>query len=228
MGYLTLGVLIGKVTGRFYGDFLQERIFRPLGMSSTRIINEADIVPNRAAGYRPVKGEVKNQEWVSPTLNTTADGSLYFAILDLAKWDAALYTERLLKRSSQQLMWTPAAQSDGKPNRNGYGLGWRIGEIRRHRVIEHGGAWQGFTSNISRYVDDNLTVVLLTNLAGANPETITHQVAGLCDAALMPPPEKPSRTRSRSPCSSARRRTATGCTATGSSSRGRASCWSWH
>ena len=80
LGFLTLGIVIHKVTGEFYGDFLQERIFRPLGMNSTRIISETDIIPNRAAGYVLVKGELKNQEWVSPTLNTTADGSLYFNI----------------------------------------------------------------------------------------------------------------------------------------------------
>src|SRR5271169_6554565 len=64
-GYVTLGILIHRVTGEFYGDFLQQRIFQPLGMSSTRIISEADIVSNRAAGYRLVKGELKNQEWVA-------------------------------------------------------------------------------------------------------------------------------------------------------------------
>lgn len=191
MGYVTLGILIGKVTGKFYGDVLQERIFRPLGMGATRVINEADIVPDRAAGYRLVKGAVKNQEWVSPTMNTTADGSLYFNILDLAKWDAALYTEKLLRASSLQAMWTPVTLNNGKPNSAGYGFGWRTGEVGGHRVIEHGGAWQGFTSNISRYVDDRLTVVVLANLAGAGPETITHQVAGLYVAALMPPPEQP-------------------------------------
>lgn len=191
MGYVTLGILISKVTGTFYGDVLQERIFRPLGMSATRIINETDIVPNRAAGYRLVKGEVKNQAWVSPTMNTTADGSLYVNVLDMARWDAALYTDKLLKPSSLHLMWTPVKLSDGKPNSAGYGFGWRMGEIRGHRVIEHGGAWQGFTSNISRYVDDRLTIVVLANLAGAGPDRITHHVAGLYEPALMPPPEKP-------------------------------------
>jgi CubicO group peptidase (beta-lactamase class C family) len=113
---LTIGILIHQVTGEFYGDFLQERIFRPLGMTTTRIISEADIVPNRAAGYRLLKGELKNQEWVAPSLNTTADGSLYFSILDLAKWDAALNTEKLLKASSLQQMWTIAKLNDGRLN----------------------------------------------------------------------------------------------------------------
>jgi CubicO group peptidase (beta-lactamase class C family) len=177
LGYVTLGILIHRVTGEFYGDFLQQRIFQPLGMQSTRIISEADIIPNRAAGYRLVKGELKNQEWVAPALNTTADGSLYFTILDLAKWDAALYTEKLLKRSSLDEMWTPMKLKDGHANKDGYGFGWFIDERNGHRCIHHDGAWQGFETAIDRYVDDQLTVVALTNLSGAKPGEITRHVA---------------------------------------------------
>ncbi len=179
LGYLTLGILIHRVTGRFYGDVLREHIFQPLGMQTTRIINEADIVTNRAAGYRLVKGEPKNQEWVSPSLNTTADGSLYFSILDLAKWDAALYTETVLKRSSLEQMWTPVKLNDGQPNSGHYGFGWEITNLHGHRVIDHEGAWQGFKSQISRYVDDKLTVVVLANLAEAEPGRIAQGVAEL-------------------------------------------------
>ncbi len=143
LGYLTLGILIHRVTGTFYGDVLQERIFRPLGMQTTRIISEADIIPNRSAGYRLVKGELKNQEWVSPVLNTTADGSLYFSILDLAKWDAALYTERLLKRSSLDQMWTVVKLNNGQPNSGDYGFGWEITNSHGHRLIDHGGVVAG-------------------------------------------------------------------------------------
>jgi CubicO group peptidase (beta-lactamase class C family) len=177
LGYLTLGILIHRVTGKFYGDVLEERIFHPLGMQSTRIMSEADIIPNRAAGYRLVKGQLKNQEWVSPTLNTTADGSLYFSIVDLAKWDAALYTEKLLKRSSLEQMWTVVKLNDGKPNSGNYGFGWEITSAHGHRLIDHDGAWQGFKTQISRYVDDKLTVVVLSNLAEANPGKIAEGVA---------------------------------------------------
>jgi CubicO group peptidase (beta-lactamase class C family) len=176
-GYVTLGILIHRVTGEFYGDFLQQRIFQPLGMQSTRIISEADIVPNRAAGYRLVKGELKNQEWVSPVVNTTADGSLYFSVMDLAKWDAALYTEKLLKRSSLDLMWTPVRLKNGQPNKGNYGFGWFIDQRAGHRCIHHDGAWQGFETAIDRYVDDQLTVVALTNLEAAEPGKITQHVA---------------------------------------------------
>ena len=191
LGYATLGILIHKVTGEFYGDFLQQRIFRPLGMNTTRIIDEADIIPNRAAGYRLVKGELKNQEWVSPTVNTTADGSLYFSILDIAKWDAALYTERLLKRSSLEQMWTPAKLNNGTPNSDHYGFGWFITTDGGHRAVRHGGSWQGFKSNISRYLDDKLTIVVLANLASAEPAKISDQVAELYLSGKVPPVSKP-------------------------------------
>ncbi len=177
LGFLTLGILIHRITGEFYGDFLQQQIFHPLGMDTTRIISEADIVPNRAAGYRLVKGELKNQEWVAPMVNTTADGSLYFSILDLAKWDAALYTEKLLKRSSFDQMWTPAKLKNGQPNKDGYGFGWFIEEKRGHRVISHNGAWQGFKSAIARHMNDQLTVVVLANLEEAKPGEIAEHVA---------------------------------------------------
>jgi CubicO group peptidase (beta-lactamase class C family) len=99
-GYMVLGILIQRASGQFYGDMLRDRVFKPLGMDTARVISEADIVPNRAAGYRLVDGGLKNQDWVAPSLNTTADGALYFSVLDMARWDAALYTERLLKRAS--------------------------------------------------------------------------------------------------------------------------------
>jgi CubicO group peptidase (beta-lactamase class C family) len=191
--YALLGILIHKVTGKFYGDYLQERIFKPLGMTSTRIISDRDIIPHRAAGYELIKGELKNQEWVSPTFNSTADGTLYFTVLDLEKWDAALYTDKLLKHSSLEQMWTVMKLNNGQPNKANYGFAWEIKEINGHKVIEHGGAWQGFTCNISRYVDDKLTVVVLTNLdAGhALPGKIAHAVAGLYVPALMPAEIKP-------------------------------------
>jgi len=190
--YLLLGIMIHKVTGKFYADYLTERIFAPLGMTSTRLISDADIIPNRAAGYELHGDKLQNQSWVSPTFNSTADGALYFNVLDLAKWDEALYGTKLLKQSSLDRIWTVYPQNDGKPNRGHYGFGWTITAMNGHKLIEHGGAWQGFTCDISRYVDDNLTVVVLANLdaAHAQPERMAHEVAGLLNPALKPPPPK--------------------------------------
>jgi CubicO group peptidase (beta-lactamase class C family) len=203
LGYLTLGILIHRVTGEFYGDFLQERIFKPLHMSTTRIIDEADIIPNRSAGYRLDHGQLKNQEWASPSVNTTADGSLYFSILDLAKWDAALYTDRLLKKSSLEQMWTVATLRNGQPNSGHYGFGWFIETKRGHHVVEHEGQWQGFETQISRYLDDGITVVVLTNLGDAKPGLIADGVANIYLRMRASVNQKAMRDR---PCSKSARR----------------------
>ena len=186
LGYVLLGILIHKASGQFYGDYLQERVFRPLGMTTARIISEADIVPNRAAGYQLLQGQLKNQNWVSPTLNTTADGALYLTVYDVAKWDAALYTEKLVKKESLVAMWTPVKLNNGKNER--YGFGWALDETKGHRRIEHGGTWQGFKSFITRYVDDKLTVIVLANLRQANPSRIAQKVAGIYNPELAAPP----------------------------------------
>lgn len=186
LGYVTLGILIRRVTGKFYGDFLQERIFRPLGMTTARVITEADIVPNRAAGYRLVNGELKNQNWVSPSLNTTADGALYLTALDMAKWDAALYGERLLKRASLEQMWTPVRLNDGRTHH--YGFGWGLAEVNRRRVVAHEGGWQGFTASITRYPDDRFTVIVFANLAQANQGRLARGVTAVYHPELVPPP----------------------------------------
>jgi len=161
LDYVILGILIGKITGKFHGDFLAERVFKPLNMTTARVISESAIVPNRAAGYRLVKGELKNQEWVSQSTNTTADGSLYLTVLDLAKWDAALYTNKPLKQSSLAQMWAPVRLDDG--TRKGYGFGWHTEGVHNHRVVFHGGAWQGFKSFIVRFPDEKLTIIFMAN-----------------------------------------------------------------
>ena len=177
LGYVTLGILIHKVTGKFYGDFLRERIFTPLGMNTACIITEVAMVTNRAAGYRLVKGELRNQEWVSPSLNTTADGSLYLTFFFNDTATTEIYTDKLLKRAALEQMWTPMKSNDGKTQ--DYGFGWFVTKAGGHRVVEHGGAWQGFVSHIVRYPDDGMTVVVFANLAGSNVEKIAHAVAAI-------------------------------------------------
>lgn len=186
LGYVTLGILIGKVSGKFYGDFLQERVFKPLGMTTARVINEADIIPNRADGYRLVQGQVKNQAWVSPTINTTADGSLYLTALDMIKWDEALANGKLLKKTSYEEMWSPIKLNDGKTHP--YGFGWAVRSVNGRRVIEHGGAWQGFKAHIARFPDNKLTVIVFANLAQANQSKLANGVAAVIDPELKPKP----------------------------------------
>jgi D-alanyl-D-alanine carboxypeptidase len=185
LGYVTLGILIHKVSGEFWGDFLQHRVFAPLGMKHTRVISEADIIPNRAAGYMLKNGALKNQQWVSPTVNNTADGSLYFTVEDLAKWDEALDTRKFISRASYQQMWTSVKLNNDATAP--YGFGWRIAKTDSgHGVLEHGGAWQGFASYIVRYPDDRLTVAVLCNRAGASASYIARRIAGFYVPSVAP------------------------------------------
>jgi CubicO group peptidase (beta-lactamase class C family) len=185
LGYVMLGILIHKVSGEFYGDLLQKRVFTPLGMNHTRVISEADIIPNRAAGYRLKDGTLKNQEWVAPSLNTTADGSLYFNIEDIAKWDEALEKRKILSKAGVEQLWTPVRLNDGSAAP--YGFGWHIAKTDSgHRLFEHGGAMQGFAAYIGRYPDDRLSVAALCNRAGARAGYIAKSAAGFYVPALAP------------------------------------------
>jgi CubicO group peptidase (beta-lactamase class C family) len=189
LGYVTLGVLIRKVSGKFYGDFLQERIFRPLGMPTVRLYSERDLIPNRAAGYILVNDVIKNQAWISPTINATADGGLYLSALDLSKWDAALYSEKLLKKASLDKMWTRVTLNNGK--RFEYGFAWEVRNINGHRVVDHNGAWQGFNAYIGRFVDDKLTVIVLVNRSRFRITKFGEEIAAIYNPELAPPILKP-------------------------------------
>lgn len=186
LGYVTLGIIIHKVSGKFYGDYLKERVFTPLGMTTARVITESDIVPNRSAGYTLRSGEVKNQSWVSPSLNTTADGALYLTLHDMIKWDEALTAGKLLSKTGFEAMWTPVKLNDG--TLHPYGFGWALRKINGKPVIEHGGAWQGFKAHVARYPDSKLTVIVFANLAQANQARLANGIAAIVDPELK---EKP-------------------------------------
>jgi CubicO group peptidase (beta-lactamase class C family) len=192
-GYLLLGVVIHRVSGQFYGDLLRVRVFRPLTMTTARVISEADIVPHRAAGYQLVDGELKNQDWVAPSLNTTADGALYLSLRDYIAWDRGLRAGALLSRQSWEQVYTPVRLASGNPYP--YGFGWDVEQVGRQLVYRHGGSWQGFRTYIARYQGDDLSIVVLTNLAEAEPSKFVDGIAGLFDSALVAPEPKPIRDR---------------------------------
>jgi len=132
-----------------------------------------------------VDGRLKNQEWVAPKLNTTADGSLYLSVLDLVAWDRGLRAGAVLKAVSWDEVYTPVRLNSGKTYP--YGFGWDVSETGGQKVYRHGGAWQGFKSGIARFLGSDLTVVVLANLAQADPMRFVDGIAGLLDPRLAPP-----------------------------------------
>jgi CubicO group peptidase (beta-lactamase class C family) len=187
--YIVLGFIIRKVSGEFYGDLLAKRIFAPLGMRTARTIDELAVVPNRAAGYELRDGGPRNAEWVSPTANSTADGSLYLSILDYARWEAAAFDHRVLKPESWAAMGQPAQLATG--GNYPYGFGWFVGRSAGQATWWHSGSWQGFKTSVIRYLGDELTVVVFENGEGGDPASIARHVAALVNPTAAPPAGAP-------------------------------------
>lgn len=183
-GYLILGLLITKLAGKDYSEFLAERLFKPLGMQTTQLISERRVTPNRAAGYElDDHGVVVNQAWVAPGVNRTADGSLYFSLRDLVAWERALEERSFMSEEDFAAWWTAVRLANG--TRYPYGFGWFLSEQRGEPVIAHGGAWQGFRAAIVRYPEQQLAVMILANAAQVEATEIAREVAGLVDARLQ-------------------------------------------
>ena len=182
-GYYLLGIIIEKASGKTYWQFLDERIFKPLGMNSTRNTDTRTIVPNRAAGYGWIGDRWENRPALAPFIGFSA-GSLLSTVEDLAKWDAAFEDEKLLKKSSLEKMWTPAKTITGELAPVDYGFGWFIEKYRGRRNILHGGGTPGFSSVMHRFVDDRLSVIILTNHADIILEQLALDIAGMYEPEL--------------------------------------------
>lgn len=184
-GYLLLGNVIEKASGKSYWEFLEERIFRPLGMKASRSGEPAAIISGRAAGYEWTGNSFRNR--AALTENAYGAGSIVSTAGDMAKWDAALYGEQLLKRTSLNQMWTPAKAAGGALAPFNYGFGWFVDTYHGHRVVAHTGGTPGFSSAIYRFVDDRLTVIILTNHADRIIDHLAIDVAGIYVPALARP-----------------------------------------
>src|SRR5262249_12783616 len=123
-------------------------------------------------------------EWVSPSMNTTADGSLYLSLIDMVKWDRSLSQRSLLRSSSYDAIWTPARLASGKST--SYGFGWSVKYPNGMLVLEHGGAWQGFRSFIVRFPGSRLTVIVFANSSNSNPQRLAHGVAEIVYPRVKP------------------------------------------
>jgi CubicO group peptidase (beta-lactamase class C family) len=170
-GYALLALIVERASGKSFATFLAERIFRPLGMTHTVAYEDGvSTVARRAYGYSATaQGWTRTDQ--SPTSAVLGDGGVYTSIADLAKWDAALYDDRLLSRASLRLAFTPATPTDD-PSID-YGFGWRItGE-----TLWHSGETIGFRNVIVRYPGRRLTIVVLTNRNDPEPYELALAIA---------------------------------------------------
>lgn len=174
-GYVLLGMIVARVSGLSFPEFLRTRIFLPLGMgSSVMHVEGRDTVPRRAFGYSPRGGR-----WVqtdqSVTSATLGDGGIYSNVDDLVRWDRALSSESLIDQASLQLATTPPTLPGGAATE--YGFGWFIDRYRGAKRWRHTGNTSGFRTAILRFTDRQLTIVILTNRSSGEPQAIAERIA---------------------------------------------------
>ncbi|MBK9317251.1 MAG: serine hydrolase [Acidobacteria bacterium] len=159
-GYVLLGQIIEKASGQSYQDFIEKNIFAPLGMKQTFYDNTARVIPRRITGYSKSGANWVNSDYLSMSWPHAA-GSIISSVDDLAKWDAALYTDKLVKQETLKRAWTPYLLKNGKSAK--YGYGWLVTELAGMPSLEHGGGINGFTTIGVRVPQERIYVAILTN-----------------------------------------------------------------
>jgi CubicO group peptidase (beta-lactamase class C family) len=183
-GYAALAMIIEKVSGKSYGQFLQERIFVPLKMNNTLAYEKGkNEVPHRAYGHTQTDGTWHETDQ-SPTSAVLGDGGIYSSIDDLAKWDRALADHTLLTEAEMQPALTAVQPTDGpakSPDGSSvsYGFGWFVDPYKGHKRMSHDGNTIGFRTTIQRFPDDKLTIIILANRSDADPQALALKVADL-------------------------------------------------
>jgi CubicO group peptidase (beta-lactamase class C family) len=174
--FFLLGHIIGKVSGKPYGDYLKETFFDPLGLTNTGVHTPKLQLQNEATGYTKENDQYKlttnwDMSWAGGA------GALYSTVEDLYKWNEALFNGKVLKEASLKAALTPVLLNNGKkPDNANYGYGLSLGDYRGQQVIEHGGGLNGFISQLARY-PENITVVLLTNVTPTEVNMNSHRIA---------------------------------------------------
>ncbi|HVN19371.1 MAG TPA: serine hydrolase domain-containing protein [Dongiaceae bacterium] len=184
-GYAVLAMIVEKISGKPFGQFLHDRIFAPLKMSQTLAYEKGkNVVPHRAFGHTKQKDGTWQQTDQSSTSAVLGDGGIYTSIDDLEKWDRALREHTLLSEQEMQPALTPvqptsgpATYASGKPV--SYGFGWFLDPYQGHKRMWHDGETMGFRTTIQRFPEDQLTVIVLANRTDIDPAELALKVADL-------------------------------------------------
>ncbi len=179
-GYILLGEIIEKVSGKKYEQMLQDKIFNPLNMKNSGYDHHNAILKKRATGYSKNGVTVENSDYLDMSIPYAA-GSLYSTVEDLFIWDQALYTEKLLSKKYMDMLFEKYTPANGEH----YGYGWQLGKMQVGTSTEnidfigHGGGINGFNTLITRLPSENNTVILLNNTGGAPLNDITEAILGI-------------------------------------------------
>ena len=168
-GYIFLGAIIEKVSGEKYADYLKKHLFSPLDMQDTGYDDTKTLLKNRASGYGPAATGFQNADYLDMSLPYAA-GSLYSTVRDLYRWDRSLYTDKAIGKASREKMFTP--------EKHEYGYGLVISPMFKRRQIGHGGGINGFSTEIIRFIDDDVAVIVLSNNQAGGASALASALAG--------------------------------------------------
>jgi CubicO group peptidase (beta-lactamase class C family) len=161
-GYNLLGKIIEKVSGISYEKYLQENIFKPLGMDNTGYEHPDKKVKDSAVGYKIIDNGSYIDASESDISGAFAAGALYSTAEDMYRWDQALYTEKLIKAVTLNQAFSQVTLNDGSKAK--YGFGWMVNQWRGLKEVSHGGDITGFNSYIARFPEEQFTVIVLSNI----------------------------------------------------------------
>lgn len=179
LGYIVLGYLIEKISGQTYEEFVQQNIFKPLGMNDSGLMSFVTIISRRASGYWPGNNGIENAERSDPRIGFSA-GSLYSTTEDLLRWEEGLFGGKLLTPASLRKMTTPF-KSD-------YACGLHVNRVDGHLMIEHDGNNIGFNSDMAYYPEERIAVIVLANLNGTVTSEMTKALAAVAHGDPPPVP----------------------------------------
>lgn len=170
-GYYMLAEIIKQVSGMPWQDYIHSALFIPAGMNNSYLTDFYQIIPNRANGYMHKKDTLLN---ATAMVAIRPSGGFLSTSTDMILWDKVLREKnKILKKENWELLWQPFIKaSENLESKAHYGFGWYIDERNGHKVIWHGGANSGFRSNYARFVNDDLSIIILTNTEEANPGAI--------------------------------------------------------
>nr|WP_290225111.1 serine hydrolase [Trichocoleus desertorum] len=187
-GYALLTHILETVSEQPYAEYLRAHLFEPLGMMGSGYDSHREILPHRASGYDLTDTGYRHAEFIDMSVPTGA-GGLYSTVEDLYKWDQALYTEAVLSDRAKTEMFAPTVPVvESEEAKVYYGYGWVVAEQLGHKHISHGGGIDGFRTILSRYPDDQVTIIVLANLSNA---AVAEIAVGLAAIAFGEPYQLP-------------------------------------
>lgn len=184
-GYNLLGVIIERVSGKRLPDMYRDRILSPLGMSHTGFNTSRLVTPNLATGYYSL-GSTFIESTPQTNSSSYGEAGLTSTVGDLLIWDQALYANRLISKASYEQMIAHT--------KNDYGFGWEMMTWSGRREIGHAGSGHGFSNIVARFIDDGLTVIVLSNSDEASGNGTARALAAIYFGETPRTPQMPPKT----------------------------------